>query len=289
MLNRRRTCTGALIGVVVLGALAGGCGTSLVVNDSDSILDLLSSFGITEDMTIADALNQLTVGDVVSAFVSFADEAASAAEMPSGRGLTDDQQAELESLQAQLDAGEISEAEFSDAVHEIIGDRGAGMPFAGFSFYGSPFGHRMDTVAAAQLDLTDEQQAAAEEIFQLAHDDIDALREAAHDEIRALLTEEQLAILDEMGMPAGEDAAFPMRRGPMGFGRHGGFGCGGFGPSHFADELQLTDEQQTAIDDIRATLRDAIRARHEQARDEFLGLLADEQLEILGWAVGDAG
>jgi len=61
--------------------------------------------------------------------------------------------------------------------------------------------------------------------------------------------------------------------------------AGGFGPGQPADELQLTDEQQTAIDEIRAALRDAIQARHEQARDEFLSLLTDEQLERLGWSV----
>ena len=107
--------------------------------------------------------------------------------------------AELETLQAQLDAGEITETEFGDAISEIIGDRGAGMPFAGLSFYGSPSGHRMNAGAAAVLDLTEEQQVAAEEIFQSLHDDIDALRAATHEAIRAMLTDEQLLILDDMG------------------------------------------------------------------------------------------
>ncbi|MBN2559381.1 MAG: hypothetical protein JXQ75_00420 [Phycisphaerae bacterium] len=291
MFNRKGMRAGAVVGVVVLGALVGGCGTSLVAGDSNSILDLLSSFGITEDMTIADALNQLTVGDLVSGFVDFADGAFSGAGMPVACGLTDDQLAEIESLQAQLDSGEISETAFCDAVHEIIGDRGAGVPFAGFSFYGGPFGHRMDGGAAHALDLTDEQRIAAEEIFQRAHDDIDALRDAAHDEIRSLLTEEQLAILDEIGMSPGGcvgfsgpgmlgrgGAASPVRHGAMGIG-----GRSGFGPGRLADELQLTEEQRIAIEEIRAELRDAVQARHEEARDEFLSLLTDEQLAELDW------
>jgi len=124
--------------------------------------------------------------------VNFSPAAAMGRGFLPGRGLTDDQLAEIELLQAQLDLGAISQLEFSDAAHEIIGNRGAGMPFVGFSFYGSPFGRRMDAGAAGPLNLTDEQRAAAEEIFQLAHNDIDALCDAAQEEIRAFLTEEQL-------------------------------------------------------------------------------------------------
>jgi len=203
MLSHKWSRIGVLVSAALAPIFAGGCGTSLIAGDSESVLDLLSSYGITEDMTIADALDQITVGDVVTAFVDFADEAALGAGVPFGRGLANDELAELESLQAQLDSGEISDTEFSDAVHGIIGDRGAGMPFGSLSFHDSPFGHRMGTRGIAPLDLTDEQQAAAEEIFQLAHDDIDALHEVAHDEIRALLTEEQLAILDEDGIARG--------------------------------------------------------------------------------------
>lgn len=270
-----------LVGLLVLGTMAGGCGTALIGGDSQSILDLLSEYGITEDMTIADALNQITVGDVVTAFVDFADSAALAGGVRPAPGLTEEQIAELESLQAQLDAGEITEAEFTEAVHELIGDRGAGRPFAGFGFYGSPFGHRKGTRAADPLNLTEEQQLAAEEIFQLAHDDIKALRAAAHEEIRALLTEEQRAILDEQGHPVEPAVDRPPGQGIMGAGGRGGFVHGDFGPRHIEDELQLSEEQQTAIDEILAELHDAIEARHEQARDEFLALLTTEQLETV--------
>lgn len=227
-MNRSRMRTGAVIGIVVLGALGGGCDL-LLDGDSDSILGLLAEYGITEDTTVADALDQLTVGDVVTAFVDHADEAMQNVETGRAPGLTDE-------------------------------------PFAGFSFYGSPFGYQMDGRATAFLELTEEQQTAAEEIFELAHEDIEALREAAHDEIRALLTEEQLAILDEAEASAGE---------------------GRRGPGRLADELELTEEQQGAIDEIRTELRDAIQARHEQARDEFLDLLTDEQLEKLNWPADD--
>ena len=48
-----------------------------------------------------------------------------------------------------------------------------------------------------------------------------------------------------------------------------------------ADELDLTEEQLTAIEEIRANLRVAIVARHWIARNLFLALLTDDQLAKL--------
>ncbi|MBN2448329.1 MAG: hypothetical protein JXO22_16500 [Phycisphaerae bacterium] len=284
MIGNRGTRAGTVVVAAVLAALAGGCDTSVMTGDSSSILDSLSEFGITEDMTIANVLNQVTVGDVLTGFVSFVDEVTSNldAAMAQASGLSDEELAELETLQAQLDAGEITETEFGDAISEIIGDRGAGMPFAGLSFYGSPSGHRMNAGAAAVLDLTEEQQVAAEEIFQSLHDDIDALRAATHEAIRAMLTDEQLLILDDMGALDQESATPRMGRGAMGSGR------GVSRSVQIADELQLTEEQQAAIDGLRAELRDAIRVRHEQAHAEFLALLTEEQLAALDGATEES-
>jgi len=118
----------------------------------------------------------------------------------------------------------------------------------------------------------------------VAHEDIDALRDAAHEEIRALLTEEQLAMLDELAPPMRAGMPFPMPRPHMGFGNHGGFA-----QDRFAEELQSTEEQEAAIDAIRTELEEAVRARHEQARDEFLALLTDEQLEQIDWVMDEEG
>ncbi len=300
MWSRRRTRGATLVGVVVMGTLVGGCGTSLLSDESNGLLDVLANLGISDDQTIAEALNQFTVGDLAAGFVGFADEAALGLGRGIGPGLTDEQLGEIETLQSQLDAGEIDAASFGGAVREIIGDRGVGVPFAGFGFFGAPFGHRMDGGATHALGLTDEQRTAAEEIFQRTHDEIRALRSAAHDDIRTLLTGEQRAILDELFPGYGPDAAaesadgetsnltaLPFRGGSPGRG-FGRFAPGRRGADQVADELQLTEAQQIAIDEIRTALRDAVRARHEQARDEFVALLTDEQRAQLGWGVDEA-
>ncbi len=281
--DRRRSRFGVAVVAVCAAPFVTGCGTTLIGGDSQSVLDILSNYGITEDATLADALNQITVGDVVSAFADFTDQAAAGAGAHVGHSITNDELAQIESLQLELDAGEITEAEFSNAARDIISDRGAGVPFAGFSFYGSPFRHHAGPTGAAALELSDEQQQATEANFETLHDDIDALREAAHQDIRAILSDEQVAILDEKF----GDSTSRQRRVHASFGRRGGFGFGepisfSSGGDRFAEELELTDEQQEAIDDIRTSLREAIQARHEQARADFLALLTDEQLDTLG-------
>ncbi len=283
MAKRRIDRIGSAIGVIFMMAFAGGCGTSLEESGTGSVLDLLSAADFSDDMPSTDMLNQLTVGDLVGGFVDFTDESAFGigANHPSSPGLSDEQLTALESLQAQLGGGEITEAEFSDAVQELIGDRGAGLPFAGFSFCGSPFGHRMGNSAVSPLNLTDEQQAAAVEIFERLHDDIDGLRETTHEEVRALLTEEQLAVLDELGLPSDPNTNFSARHGRFGFGRPGGFTHGSFGSGSIISALELTEEQEMTLDTIRTELRESVQLRHEQARDEFLGLLTDEQLTEL--------
>ncbi len=61
-------------------------------------------------------------------------------------------------------------------------------------------------------------------------------------------------------------------------GRHRG---GGLFSERFAAALELTEDQQTQIETIRSELRDAVEARHQQARDEFRAILTPEQLAIL--------
>ena len=338
MRSRRWILTGTVLGVLVLAVWGSGCGTST------SVLDILADLGITEDMTLSEALDQLTVGDVVAGFVSFANLEAGTLTEQWQAALTDEEQVELESLQAQLTAGDITEDEFDDAVEDLIGDVAPDRPFAGFGFYGSPFGHHANRHrhGIATLDLIDDQQTAADEIFEEAHADIDALRDAAHAEISALLTEDQQTILeawlnacgvsssddasadDEVKATNGEDqlqksSRFARMHGGWGPGWGGGFGGGfgngygsdfgggsgggfdggfanlgmiepsliGYGSPRLVDLLDLADEQAGAIDAIRHELREAVQARHEQARDEFLALLTDEQLAELDWLIDD--
>ena len=238
MLPYRRIHFGAVVGTIAIGMLAGACASSLVTGDStDSLLDLLAGLGISEDTTLSELLDQVTVGDVVDSVAQLTEYATVATE-----------------------------------------------PIARSAFAGGPLGPRSGPGAAPPLDLTDEQQQAADEIFQAKRDDVDALCAAAQEEIRALLTEEQLAIFDELAPFVADGGDCPGPPGIAGFHE-----AGGLPMDRLAEELGLSEEQQAAVDEILAELRDAVQARREQARDEFLSLLTDEQLEQLGWSTEPDG
>jgi Spy/CpxP family protein refolding chaperone len=122
---------------------------------------------------------------------------------------------------------------------------------------------------AAALNLTDEQKSEANAIFTSAREDIEALRQDANDQVRALLTEEQLAILD------GLEPNSPNDTGP---------GPGWFHRPHrphLAQDLNLTDEQKTAIKAILEQLRTDIQARKQTALDDFRAILTTDQQAIL--------
>lgn len=275
--------------------------------------------GITPDTTIPDALaalaqaagqdttlNQLTIGDVVQAFEQYASQVSAGTTAGTApTPLTQDQQTQLEDLQGQLDRGEITPNEFAQQVHDLIGDVAPGMAFAGMGMMGGPFREGPGMRLAAQLQLTEEQQQQAQDIFTRLHTDIETLRQNAQDAIKALLTTDQLATLDELmsqrrplpggpggrmgpGMMAGE----PGRgMGPGGERMGGQMGPppaspdeagAGLGPlARFADELQLTDDQKAAIEQIHTDLQAAVEARHQQARDEFRAILTADQLTLL--------
>ena len=264
-------------------------------------LALFGGCGITADTTIADALRQLaqgadndptlskmTVGDLVQGFEDYAGQFGGPGCMSA---LSADQLTQLQDLQGQLDRGEITPEEFAQHVQEIIGDIAPGYAFAGMGMMGGPFAGPPGGAIADLLQLTDAQQQQADDIFTRLHTDIAALRQAAQDQIRALLTADQLATLDEL-----RAQNTPLRPG-MGMMGGGMMGMGGRlgggmlppagagsdpGPlGRLADVLQLTDEQQAAIAQIHTDLRAAVKARHQQARDEFRAILTADQLAIL--------
>jgi len=293
--------------------------------------------GITADTTLADAaeqlaqlvaadptLSQLTIGELATAYQSYLTELLSGTaattdstgvaglmtrsghqgSRPPGLGrdpssLTSDQLTQLQSLKDQLSAGEITEDEFVTQVQAILGDDASD---ATTGRKGAHHGN-LDSL----LDLTADQQTQAQAIFDTAETDVRALRDDAREQIRALLTEEQLAIFDEL-CPAPPDPNTlpdpnlppPSHDGPgmgpgHGHGPHGGPPLGmpavsiddpnattDDDPDAWLDEqLQLTEEQQTQIDVIRTALHDAIEARHEQARADFRAILTADQLAIL--------
>src|SRR6185295_8159300 len=179
---------------------------------------------ITADTTLSELLDQITVGDVVSAvqqFAAGAGGAPGAAGAPQAR-LSDDQRTQVEALQAQLDAGTITRDQFNEQVHAIIGDSFPDQPFVGFGAGGGPFGGHFGLQVGGYLDLTQEQVDAAKAIFDKAHDDITALQTQARTDILAVLTDEQKAKLDELvvggfvGLPIGGDSNAARGRGPGG-------------------------------------------------------------------------
>lgn len=264
----------------VAGLSAGACGS-----------------GISSDTTLSEALqalsnnpllSRITVGDIVQGFSDFLAGQDSAA-------LSAAEEAELQSLQARLDGGQIDGAQFESLAQGLIGDRAPRRAFGGFGFFGSMFGHNFRGLLADELALTDEQIAQARAIFEAAHADIRALRQAAHQDIyNNVLTDEQRALLDDLreqfearrqddrqdgettDMP-NDDGTAAQPDGPM----HGRRPFLRRMMRRLADELELTDEQIAQIQTIRMDLRAAVRARHEQARVEFRAILTDEQLAVL--------
>ena len=128
---------------------------------------------------------------------------------------------------------------------------------------------------------------AAREIFNDLHNDIRALVEDAHQQILALLTDEQLAILEDLttGLLDTSGSSARAGRGP-GFGFPPGRGPDGLGPpghqpwgKRFAEALDLTEEQQAAIAEIRAWTPDV---------HLLLAGAPDPALE-LDWRIADLG
>ncbi len=258
-MTKRARFTGFLFfGAASAGIGLHGCGT-----------------GLTVDSTIGDVLSVLTSGDLASAFDAFATNSSEP-----GDGLSDDQIAAIEDLQAMFDTGSLSATAFDDGVDSIMGRRAHRPAIGGFGFGGPPHGMRRLARLNELLELTDDQQAQADTIFSDMHAAIQALRETAKADIRAELTEEQLAMLDSL-RPDGFGAAG--NDSDDAASRHVGHRRGGPGSlsSKFAELLDLSDEQQAAIDAIRTALREAVRAEHEAARVAFRAILTDGQIAVL--------
>jgi Spy/CpxP family protein refolding chaperone len=147
------------------------------------------------------------------------------------------------------------------------------------------------------LDLTEEQQAAITEIREQARVDVEAAEtrdarheiiQAAHEEVLSVLTEEQIEKLEQLREERPYGRGGPgkgnIRIGP---GRPVG-GSDDLRPVF--EELDLTEEQKTAIKEIHEQARaDAESAETRQARqeimqaahEEVLSVLTDEQIEKL--------
>jgi Spy/CpxP family protein refolding chaperone len=90
--------------------------------------------------------------------------------------LTDEQRAAIEALRTQLAAGDITQVQFCQQLHDILGDPPCGPPLP-------------------PIDLTDDQVAQAEAIFQAAHDEVVTLHATGRADVLALLTADQQTAL----------------------------------------------------------------------------------------------
>ena len=255
-----RTLTALLTGGLLVLAVSGCAGN---VDPNQSISQALTQLAQTAAQV--PALNQLTVSDLVAGFQQYADQLGSVSTAAAPVQLTSDQQQQIEGLQAQLDNGQITQQEFATQVDSIIGNTAPTAAFGGFGFGGGPFAHTPGFEAADPLNLTDAQVQQAQDISQRLHDDLQKLRQDAHDQILAVLTPEQQAQLNQLiPEPAGASGASgpsgQLRPPPHGFGMHGReMGMPGGGPESFSQyltgQLQLTAAQQTQIEQIRTDLR----------------------------------
>lgn len=174
---------------------------------------------------------------------------------------------------------------------------GAGRGYFGVGPRG-PFAGANDIPPALEsLDLTEEQKTVIKEIRDKARTDAEAaetrqarqeIMQAAHDKIKALLTDEQIEKLEQWRASAPRGSGRP-GRGNYGVGPRGPF-AGPDGIPPVLETLDLTEEQKTAIKEIRdkaktdaeaAETRQARREIIQTAREKILGLLTDEQKEQL--------
>lgn len=155
--------------------------------------------------------------------------------------------------------------------------RGAG------GFGGQWGGSPIDRLTEA-LGLSEEQQAQAEEIFSAARTDMHAVRDEIEAQIRAVLTAEQAAELDELqaSQPQGGPGGF---RPQGGFGPYGGFRYGGgAGGWHGEDPVErltealgLDETQQAAVQSAFDDGRVQREARRALAEEELRAILTEEQ------------
>jgi Spy/CpxP family protein refolding chaperone len=131
---------------------------------------------------------------------------------------------------------------------------------------------------AGKLGLTPDQQMQAQVVFDHVRTDIKALHDQAHEQIRALLTDQQKATFDSLSKPP-----FAAHRGDMrGFQGGGMAGGGGAGfVNRLTEKLGLTPDQVASVTTIHDNLRSAVDQRRDAAKTQFDALLTPDQITTL--------
>ena len=216
-------------------------------------------------------LNQVTVGDVTRGFRYFVGALDGRPELREGIiEVTVGQIMQIEELQGLLDTFGLSEEEFAGLVRIVLGDVSPTTALAGFDFFGAPFGLGVGDVEANSLALTPEQRDHIRAIVTQRQAGVQAAREQAHRDIVTAMTEEQVARLGAAGLGDFDftvDGYDPPPEQPF-FAR-------------LVEALGLADEQVAEIEAERETLRNSVAAVHQEAREAFMNVLTDAQLEAL--------
>jgi hypothetical protein len=188
-----RILAGTALASLAVFVLTGGCAEGILDGSALSTLsattttasDKQDSATATETTTTATLTNATDgTGTIVvsTGAAILAGDGEISGMMHLGPQLTAEQQAALAALLDQLNAGTITQDEFCQQVHDIIGDPPCETPLP-------------------PIDLTAEQQAQAQTIFQQARDQVVALHATARDQVVGLLTAEQQAALAELEQP----------------------------------------------------------------------------------------
>ena len=122
----------------------------------------------------------------------------------------------------------------------------------GFHGYGKKSGHKSSLVE--QLGLTEDQQTQIQTLRDTLHEQKQTLREEYWTDVEALLTNEQLETLEEL----------KANRGPH--------------KDSLVEQLGLTEDQQTQIEDLREDLREEWQALREEFSTDFEAVLTADQL-----------
>jgi Spy/CpxP family protein refolding chaperone len=231
---------------------------------------------VSEETTLQELLDltglgSTTIGDVLGAIEGHNGHEAL---LPFGATLTAEQETQLTALRDQYTAGELTLQQYAEQASSIVGMAGVGRPFGGghgrmfgtVGFAGGPIAPGGGGNGPLGLELSDEQRAAAQTIFDAMRSDIESLHEAARAEIEGQLTEEQRATLESLKL----DHPGPFRAFPP-----------AVGGGRLAEAIGLSEEQSAAIEAILQETHDAAEARRDQAREEFRAILTEEQLANL--------
>lgn len=264
---------------------------ALLTEEQAATFDELQKYGPhrgPHELPAGDASGDLAAAEIQRHVDALAEKLGLSADQQSSVGaILTDSQSKLAALHDQALAAfrALLTADQQAVFDALQAAKGPGL-FGFFGDHGPRDGHGGLAVA---LDLTADQITQADSIFSQARTEVETLRSDADGKIRALLTEEQIAKLDELEQLRPE-ATFG--RGPRGrIGRlsaiRGGEPplAGGLLDGRRLDRwevaLSLTDEQKSSISTILSDLDTAIQARFDAAQEAFRAILTEDQLAKL--------